>query len=170
MDKSTTHPTNIMLGDLYWDMLNLIMREFQISNGRPIVSFFIHVMLEHSLHSRMWLLRKCTFNPRCPQTKARSLLLFIGRFQLVNFNFLFSKNSLNWCVFCLIHSPKSSHFYFCGQLHFLTRTKFTMQFPIFWAVQICRHLRISCQNRIWTHVFTFTVFYLHHGNCCICNQ
>ena len=35
-------------------------------------------MLERSLHSRMWLLRNNTFNPRCPQIKARSLFLFIG--------------------------------------------------------------------------------------------
>ena len=71
----------------------------------------------------MWLIRNSTFYPRCPQTKARSLFIFIGCF---NFNFkwfsnkfLFSKTSLNLGVFhLLIHSHKKSNLYFCGQLHF----------------------------------------------------
>ena len=112
---------------------------------------------------KMWLLRNRTVILHCPQTKACSLFLFIGCFQLVHFKlvFLFSKNSLNWGVFrLLMHSHKSNHFYFCGPstfvLHFWPRqnSQSTSQlFVQFTSADICS----SPVRTGSAHVFTFSI-------------
>ena len=80
-------------------VINPFMCEFQISLAVAPAWVFLCTWC-----FRMWLLRNSTFNPHCPQTMARSLFLFIGCFQLVNFKFQFQTSfyflGTDWIEVC----------------------------------------------------------------------